>query len=130
MRNPDRLYKFYAELKRIQSNHCPDLTFEQFIYDFVSQCKRDPFFPEEDEFLKDIEKWANERKQPECDGNLKFDSDTYDKFRDLHKGFFPDWRFGQMIVNFFGWIPESDLIGDEKLVKYLEQFAHGERPHD
>ena len=54
----------------------------------------------------------------------------YDELKEIHKKYFGQWRFGQLIVNFFGWIPESDFIGDEKLVKYLEQFAHGERPHD
>ena len=130
MRNPDRLYKFYAELQKIQSTYCPDLTVERFIYDFVYQYKRDPFFPEEDEYLRDVEKWAMERTQPEWDGKVKFDSATYDKFRDLHKEYFPDWRFGQLIVNFFGCIPTSDFLGDKRLLKYLEQFAHGERPHD
>lgn len=130
MRDPNRLYKFYAELKQIQSTYCPDLTFERFIYDFLKQYKRDPFFPEEDEILKAVEKWATERTQPEWDGKIKFDSASYDKFRDLHKDYFPDWRFGQLLVNFFGCIPESDFLGDEKLLKYLEQFAHGERLHD
>ena len=130
MRDPNRLYKFYADLQKIHSTYCPDLTFERFIYDFVYQYKRDPFFPEEDEFLKDVEKWATERTQPEWDGKMKFDSATYDKFRDLHKQFFPDWRFGQLIANFFGCISDSAFLGDETLLKYLEQFAHGERPHD
>jgi hypothetical protein len=128
MRDPNRLYKFYAELQKIHSTYCPDLTLERFIYDFVYQYKRDPFFPEEDEILKDIEKWATERTQPEWDGKVKFDSASYDKFRDLHKDYFPDWRFGQLIVNFFGCLTESDYLGDKRLIKYLEQFAHGETP--
>ena len=130
MRNPDRLYKFYDELQKIQSTYCPDLTFENFNYAFLDQYGRDPFFPEEDEYLKAVEKWAKERTQPEWDGKVKFDSSTYDKFRDLHKEYFPDWRYGQLLVNFFGCISESEFLGDEKLLKYLEQFAHGERPHD
>jgi len=130
MRNPDRLYKFYSELQQIQATYCPDLTFEKFILEFLKQYKRDPFFPEEDEFLKAVEKWATKRTQPEWDGNVNFTSDTYDKFRDLHKDYFSDWRFGQLLVNFLGSFPDSDFLGDEKLVKYLEQFAHGERPHD
>lgn len=130
MRDPNRLYKFYAELEKIHSSYCSDLNFEKFIYDFLKQYKRDPFFPEEDEYLRDVEKWAIERTQPELDGKVNFDSSTYDKFRDLHKDYFSDWRFGQLLVNFLGYVPESDLIGDDKLLKYLEQFAHGERPHD
>lgn len=131
MRDPNRLYKFYAELQNIHSTYFPDLTFEQFIYAFLDQYGRDPFFPEEDEYLKAVEKWAKERTQPEWDGKVKFDSSTYDKFRDLHKEYFSDWRFGQLLVNFLGCVPQSTtFLGDKKLVKYLEQFAHGERPHD
>ena len=130
MRDPNRLYKFYAELQKIHSTYCPDLTFEQFIYGFLKDYKRDPFFPEEDEYLKAVVKWATKRTQQEWDGKVKFDSSTYDKFRDLHKDYFPDWRFGQLLVNFSGCITECDWIGDEKLIKYLDQFAHGDRPHD
>lgn len=130
MRDPNRLYKFYTELRKIHTTYCPDLTFENFNYDFLKQYGRDPFFPEEDEYLKAVEEWAECRTKPEWDGNVKFDPATYNKFRDLHREFFPDWRFGQLLVNFLGCISESNLIGDEKLVKYLDQFAHGERPHD
>ena len=28
----------------------------------------------------------------------------YEEFYKLHKHYFPDWRFGQLISNFFGWI--------------------------
>ena len=131
MRDPNRLYKFYAELQKIHSTYCLDLTFENFNYAFLDQYGRDPFFPEEDEYLKAVEKWAMERTQPEWDGKVNFDSATYDKFRDLHKDYFPDWRYGQLLVNFLGCIPQSTtFLGDEKILKYLEQFAHGERPHD
>lgn len=130
MRIPNRLYDFYSELQKLHSTYCPDLTFEKFNYEFLKQYDRDPFFPEEDEYLKAVEKWATKRTQPERDGKLKFEPSTYDKFRDLHRDFFPDWRYGQLLVNFLGCIPESNYLGDEKLVKYLDQFAHGERPHD
>lgn len=131
MRVPGRLYGFYSELQKLHTTYCPDLTFENFNYAFLDQYGRDPFFPEEDEYLKAVEKWAKERTQPEWDGKLNFDSATYDKFRDLHMEFFPDWRYGQLLINFLGCVPQSThLLGDEKLVKYLDQFAHGERPHD
>jgi hypothetical protein len=131
MRDPNRLYKFYAELQKIQSTYCPDLTFENFNYAFLDQYGRDPFFPEEDEYLKAVEKWAKERTQPEWDGKVKFDSATYDKFRDIHKEYFPDWRFGQLLVNFLGCVPQSTtFLGDKKILKYFEQFAHCVRPHD
>ena len=30
----------------------------------------------------------------------------YDTIKELHKKHFPDWRFGQLMSNFFGWLYE------------------------
>lgn len=27
----------------------------------------------------------------------------YEKFKELHKTYCPDWRFGQLIINFINW---------------------------
>ena len=27
----------------------------------------------------------------------------YEKFKELHKTYYPDWRFGQLIINFINW---------------------------
>lgn len=46
----------------------------------------------------------------------------YEELRDLHKQYFPDWRFGQLCANFFGWLmserkidlffpEEADMLG-------------------
>lgn len=52
----------------------------------------------------------------------------YNTFKIIHKERFPDWRFGQLISNFFGWLygnvgvdcffPEED-----KMIEYFERFA-------
>lgn len=34
----------------------------------------------------------------------------YDEFKKVHKEEFCDWRFGQLISNFFGW-----ALGDNKI---------------
>lgn len=55
MRNPDRLDKFYEELKQIHKEKCPDWRFGQMICNVLGKMqseKRDPFFPEESEMIE------------------------------------------------------------------------------
>ncbi len=131
MRNPDRLNKFYEELQKIHSSNFPDMDFLKFILAFLDQYARDPFFPEEDEILMSIREYADGRKAEDWDGNLKYDPATYDKMRDIHMKAFPDWRFGQLLINFLGCVTcTRTQLTEANFVKYLEQFAHGERPHD
>lgn len=60
MRNPNRLYEFYAELQRIHIEHFPDWRFGQFMINFLNAAERDPFFLEEDECLYRLRKFAGE----------------------------------------------------------------------
>lgn len=53
----------------------------------------------------------------------------YDKMKEIHKGYFPDWRFGQFMCNFLSWLghdpfymEESRMI--EKLYEYVESIYH------
>ena len=46
----------------------------------------------------------------------------------IHKEQFPDWRFGQFISNFFGWIfseKKKDIFFHEEddMLKYLHEYA-------
>lgn len=34
----------------------------------------------------------------------------YDDMRRIHKRYFPDWRFGQLMSNFLGWV-----MGEKKM---------------
>lgn len=36
----------------------------------------------------------------------------YDIFHKIHKEYFPDWRFGQLMSNFFGWCTSTGRCGD------------------
>ena len=52
----------------------------------------------------------------------------YDKFRDLHKKHFPDWRFGQLCSNFFGWMmaeKKRDLFfpEEDEMERLFEEYA-------
>lgn len=62
MRNPERLDKFYEEVKEIHKTQCPDWRVGQFWVNVLGQMAsegRDPFFPEEEEMLNYIKKFFN-----------------------------------------------------------------------
>lgn len=131
MRDPKRLYGFYDKLQKIQVTYFPDVNFVKFILGFLDQHDRDPFFPEEDEFLKYVTEYAKSRTAPEWDGTLKYDPATYETMRDIHINCFPDWRFGQLLVNFLGCVECTRFhLTEERFVNYLKQFSKGQRPHD
>ena len=63
MRKPERLDKFYDELKEIHKKHFPDWRFGQLIVnvlaDWQAKTKRDIFFPEEDEMIQIFRDYVN-----------------------------------------------------------------------
>ena len=47
---------------------------------------------------------------------------------EIHKTQFPDWRFGQLMSNFFGWLYETKKIDlffpeEDKMLDYFKEFA-------
>lgn len=60
MRDPDRLYGFYDELRRIHMTYVPDWRFSQMIMNVF--CTTDIFYMEEDEILKQIKEYFEGRK--------------------------------------------------------------------
>ena len=63
MRNPNRLYNFYDEMRGIHMKSFPDWRFGQLMSNFfgwlMSEKKKDLFFPEEDEMIKYFREYAN-----------------------------------------------------------------------
>lgn len=60
MRDTNRLYSFYDELRKIHMVNCPDWRFGQMICNVFGQMAsegRDPFFPEETEILEYFKKY-------------------------------------------------------------------------
>lgn len=52
----------------------------------------------------------------------------YDEFCRIHKLCFPDWRFGQLCSNFFGWVSfekKRDIWFPEEgeMIKLLNEYA-------
>ena len=55
-------------------------------------------------------------------------NDFYDTLRDIHKSKFPDWRFGQLCSNFFGWLASEKRVDlffpeENKMIEYLREYA-------
>lgn len=55
----------------------------------------------------------------------------YKELKAIHKESFPDWRFGQLCSNFFGWLYSVrgvDLFFPEEkdMIEYFREFARDE----
>ena len=53
----------------------------------------------------------------------------YDELKQIHKEYFPCWRFGQLCNNFFGWLANNKKIDlffpeEERMIKYIREYAN------
>lgn len=53
--------------------------------------------------------------------------DFYKRMCEIHKEKVPDWRFGQLCSNFFGWLvseKQKDLFfpEDKQMLEYFEEY--------
>ncbi len=51
-----------------------------------------------------------------------------DEFKELWKKNFPDWRFGQLCSNFFGWLATEKKIDlffpeEKEMLEYFKEFC-------
>lgn len=52
----------------------------------------------------------------------------YDEMKKIHQETFPDWRFGQLMSNFFGWLMSEKNIDlffpeEDKMMEYFREFS-------
>ena len=52
----------------------------------------------------------------------------YDRLREIHAQRFPDWRFGQLCCNFFGWLVTEKGLDpffpeEDQMLNYIEEFS-------
>ena len=52
----------------------------------------------------------------------------YEEMKEIHKKSFPDWRFGQLMSIFFGWLYSEKKIDlffseEDKMIEYFKEFA-------
>ena len=59
MRDPNRLYSFYDELRKLHMTYVPDWRFGQMIMNVF--CTTDIFYMEEDEVLKQVKEYFERR---------------------------------------------------------------------
>lgn len=58
MRDPNRLYNFYDELRRMHMTYAPDLRFAQLMINIFGMV--DVYYKEEDEVLKRVKEYFGE----------------------------------------------------------------------
>lgn len=51
MRDPERLDKYYDEIKRLHKIYCPDWRMGQLFMNFTQWLQKDPFYASEENFL-------------------------------------------------------------------------------
>ena len=56
----------------------------------------------------------------------------YDEMKALHKKHFSDWRFGQFMSNFFGWVYETYKMDiffpeEDKMLDWFYEFCGEKR---
>ena len=52
----------------------------------------------------------------------------YAELCQIHKEYFPDWRFGQLCSNFFGWLMQEHQVDlffpeEDKMLKYFREYC-------
>lgn len=54
----------------------------------------------------------------------------YTELCQIHIEYFPDWRFGQLCSNFFGWLASTKQVDlffpeEDKMLEYLHEYCKG-----
>lgn len=56
----------------------------------------------------------------------------YDTMKIIHKTCFPDWRFGQLMMNFLGWVQTEKqdpfFPEDSVMIEYLKEYCQTYAP--
>lgn len=57
----------------------------------------------------------------------------YATIRNIHRNSFPDWRFGQLMSNFFDWLSYEKGVDlffpeEDKMLEYFKEFANETSP--
>jgi hypothetical protein len=58
----------------------------------------------------------------------------YSELTEIHKQSFPDWRFGQFMYNFLGWLQYEKRLDpffpeEDKILKYIKEYANTHSPY-
>ena len=51
----------------------------------------------------------------------------YDEVKRIHKEYFPEWRFGQLMTNYFRWLyvvaPDPFFLEEDRMLECLRSYA-------
>ena len=47
----------------------------------------------------------------------------YEVLKRIHKDYFPDWRFGQLVVNFMGYYGDPFYLEEDEFLEKLGEFV-------
>ena len=47
----------------------------------------------------------------------------YDKLKEIHKREFPDWRFGQFIMNFLAWNGDPFYFEEARMIERINEYV-------
>ena len=55
----------------------------------------------------------------------------YETLKDFHKRYIPDWRFGQFMINFLGWVQGRHGIDpffpeEDRMLELLREYKEAE----
>lgn len=46
----------------------------------------------------------------------------YDELKELHKKYFPDWRFGQFMYNFMAWYGDPFYLEEKLFISKVKEY--------
>ena len=57
----------------------------------------------------------------------------YSELTEIHRRSFPDWRFGQFMMNFLGWMQSNKnkdpfFPEEDKMLEYIKEYANTYSP--
>jgi hypothetical protein len=131
MRDPKRLDSFYEYVREMHETYFPEKSFAYLMLDLIfwysSIEKRDIFFPEEDDMKEIINKYVEYRKAEAKSASVSLYR-FYESIKNIHQFEFPDWRFGQLMYNFFDWVyanKTQDIknVSNDEIIDMMAEFG-------
>lgn len=106
-----RLDSFYGRLEKLHVEYFEDKRFGEFVCGFIEWLyidrKTDPFFTEEKSMAAHLENYAKAHGTAGGNGDM---SAFYKALTNAHKcDRFVDWRFGQLMMNYLGWLQKYGI---------------------
>lgn len=47
----------------------------------------------------------------------------YEELKKIHSQYFPDWRFGQFMINFMSWYGDPFYLEEDKFMTKINEFV-------